>query len=435
MHSLLSLQMSCEGRRMITVTHLSKKYKRYSTPRGRLQEWLSFNKRSCHEPLWVLKDLNFTVKKGEAVGIVGRNGAGKSTLLRLLTGTTAPTEGKIQVQGKVTALLELGMGFHPDFTGEENAILSCEMMGMSRGEARSLLPELEKFSELGNIMKEPLKHFSSGMQMRLAFSVATLVRPDVLIVDEALAVGDAYFQHKSMRKIRSFREEGTTVLFVSHDPGAVKSICTRALLLEGGEIVKDGFPADVLDYYNALIANREELNRIEQSREGSHGTTTTRNSSKGEEGKIVEVFIADEEGKRRNSFLCGEKVVIHCRYQVAQPLADPCIGILVRDRLGNDVFGTNTANLGIELPSFPEKENSFAEVSFLLPLPFARGSYSLSCALHAGSSHLVKNYDWIDNVQMIEVLPSSEPPFAGIISLPVEVEVSSYNKPEEQEAQ
>ncbi len=393
-----------------------------------MQEWLSFKKKIFHEPHEVLKNLNFTIKEGEAVGIVGRNGAGKSTLLRILTGTTAPTEGSIQVQGSLTALLELGMGFHQDFTGEENALLACEMIGMSRSKAKNLLPQLREFSELGDAMTEPLKHFSTGMQMRLSFSVATLIRPDVLIVDEALAVGDAYFQHKSMQKIRSFREEGTTILFVSHDPAAVKTLCSRALLLEGGEIIQDGSPADVLDYYNALISNLEEKNAIKQS--DGEKNRSIRNSSKGEEGKIEEVYITDTEGRRKESFTSGDEVQIHCRYTIFKPLDEPSIGILLRDRLGNDIFGTNTTHLEKKLPRLPiEKKAHEVSVCFLLPLPLAQGSYSLSCALHAGSSHLVKNYDWVDNVLMIEILPSAAPSFAGVINLPVQLRVNEGELP------
>ena len=201
----------------ITVSQLGKAYKHYPTRWSRLAEWLIPGSRPRHTMKWVLQDISFTVKAGEAVGIVGINGAGKSTLLKMITGTTQPTAGTVSVTGRVAAMLELGMGFHPDFTGRQNAIMAGQLLGYSVEEINRLMPEIEAFAEIGDYIDEPVRVYSSGMQMRLAFSVATAHRPDILIVDEALSVGDAYFQHKSFARIREYSKLGTTLLIVSHD--------------------------------------------------------------------------------------------------------------------------------------------------------------------------------------------------------------------------
>ena len=238
----------------ITVTNLGKAYKQYPNRWSRLAEWVLPGSKPRHTLKWVMQDVSFTVNPGEAVGISGINGAGKSTLLKMITGTTQPTTGSVHITGRVAALLELGMGFHPDFTGRQNAFMAGQLLGYSVEDIARLMPEIEAFAEIGDYIDQPVRVYSSGMQMRLAFSVATAHRPDVLIVDEALSVGDAYFQHKSFNKIREFREKGTTLLIVSHDRSAIQSLCDRAILLEHGSVAKDGSPEDVMDFYNAIIA-------------------------------------------------------------------------------------------------------------------------------------------------------------------------------------
>jgi lipopolysaccharide transport system ATP-binding protein len=214
----------------IQVSGLGKAYKSYPSQWSRLAEWMRLAGRSNHRLHWVLQEVSFHLHAGEAVGIVGANGAGKSTLLKLLTGTTRPTAGRISVKGRVAALLELGMGFHPDFTGRQNAMMGGQLLGLSVEEILQLMPDIEAFAEIGEYIDQPVRTYSSGMQMRLAFSVATARRPDVLIVDEALSVGDSYFQHKSFERIREFRRGGTTLLIVSHDRTAIQTICDRAIL-------------------------------------------------------------------------------------------------------------------------------------------------------------------------------------------------------------
>jgi len=228
----------------ISVSAVGKAYPRFKSRFHALGTWLGVCRRDLH---WVLRDIDFRVEQGEAVGLIGVNGAGKSTLLKLITGTSVPTEGHICTPERIAALLELGMGFHADFTGRQNVMLAGRMQGLERDEILALMPEIEAFADIGHYIDEPVRTYSSGMFVRLAFSVATAVRPEVLIIDEALAVGDTYFQHKSFARIREFREQGTTLLFVSHDPTAIKSLCDRAILLGEGRVLMDGAPDSVLD--------------------------------------------------------------------------------------------------------------------------------------------------------------------------------------------
>src|SRR6476661_809445 len=278
----------------IVVSKLGKAYKQYPTRWSRLGEWLLPLRGPRHKLKWVLTDVNFQVSPGEAVGLIGINGAGKSTLLKLITGTTQPTTGSVWMEGRVAALLELGMGFHPDFTGRQNVYMAGQLLGMTVDEISSLMPQIEDFAGIGEYMDQPVRVYSSGMQMRVAFSVATARRPDVLIVDEALSVGDAYFQHKSFDRIRSFRQQGTTLLLVSHDKQAIQSVCDRALLLDGGRLAREGAPEEIMDYYNALIAERENATvRQQETAEGKLQTI----SGTGE-ATVADIALLDEAGER-----------------------------------------------------------------------------------------------------------------------------------------
>ncbi|MBC8462486.1 MAG: ABC transporter ATP-binding protein [Deltaproteobacteria bacterium] len=402
----------------IVVNNIGKKYKRYPNNWARLAEWLAGGRYCTHEDRWALRGVTFEVQSGEAVGIVGQNGAGKSTLLKILTGTTQLNEGTIQVKGRVAALLELGMGFHQDFTGRENALMACQMTGMNSQEMQTLLPEIEEFSELGDYMDQPLRVYSTGMQMRLAFSAATALRPEILIVDEALSVGDVYFQHKCMRRIRSFKEKGTTLLFVSHDPGAVKSLCDRALLLDEGVLIRDGDPDAVLDYYNGMIAKKTKDEEIRQV-ETELGRTITRSGNK--EARILKVEMFDGTGRPARAFRVGDNARISCHIAFNTPMENPTVGISIRDRLGNDVFGTNTYHLKIEKHSYKAGEGT--NVVFYLPLNLGCGNYSLTVAVHTRDTHLENNYDWWDQCLVFQVIPNESFSFIGLAAIPVEVKI------------
>lgn len=401
----------------IRVAGLGKKYKRYPHNWNRLCEWLTGGRYAGHQERWALRGLNFSVEAGQAVGIIGQNGAGKSTFLKLLTGTSQANEGSLQISGTLAALLELGMGFHPDFTGRENATMACRMMGLPPGEIRALLPAIESFSGLGDYLDQPLRVYSTGMQMRLAFSAATAVRRDILIIDEALSVGDAYFQHKCIERIRCFKEQGTTLLFVSHDPAAVKSLCDRAILLDQGRLIQDGAPEEILDYYNALIARKEGDEEIKQV-ESRHGRKSTRSGSR--QAEILEIDILDDNGQPARAFQVGDMAQICCRILFHTPMQNPTLGILLRDRLGNDIFGTNTYYL--QTPRQDYAAGEILHAVYKLRLNLGRGNYSLTLAVHALNTHLQDNRDWWDNCLVFQVIPNNFV-FVGLAALPVEVEV------------
>ena len=303
----------------VAVSAIGKKYKIYPRRWGRLLEWATANRYTAHRPDWALRDVSFEIRDGECVGVIGMNGAGKSTLLKILTGTTQPTEGSAAVTGRVAALLELGLGMHPEFSGWQNALLACQLLGMEPAVIDECLPWIQSFSELGEHMDQPVRTYSTGMQLRLAFSAATAVRPDVLVVDEALAVGDAYFQHKSISRIRSFKEQGMTLVFVTHDAVALKAVCDRAILLDAGRLLRDG-PADaVFDYYNAMIAQKEKDAEIQQSADDG-GHTVTRSGSR--EAEIVSVELCDVAGNAQRMFRVGETATIRYHIKIHQPMCD-----------------------------------------------------------------------------------------------------------------
>jgi lipopolysaccharide transport system ATP-binding protein len=399
----------------LIVRNLGKAYKRYPHKWARLAEWLSPSPAARHELKWVIRGLDFDIRPGDAVGIIGRNGAGKSTLLKMITGTTRPTEGSIETGGRVAALLELGMGFHPDFTGRQNVYMAAHLLGLSAAEIDAHMTQIEAFAEIGAYIDQPVRTYSSGMQVRLAFSVATAVRPDILIVDEALAVGDAAFQHKCYARIRRFKEEGTTLLFVSHDPGAVKSLCERAILLDQGRLALDGSPDAVLDYYNALIAAQENAAIVQQPATATEAATSTRSGN----GKAALLSVEmQRNGANARLFQVGDDVALRIRFRKNEALEDLTLGFLIRDRLGNDVFGTNTHFLGISLDDVAVGRD--AELLVRIPrLNLGLGSYNLSIALHSHSAHLTDNYDWWDKALVFEVVPGNTPHFIGVCNLPV----------------
>ena len=401
----------------LTVANVGKAYKRYPSKWARAWEWIT--RRVTHEKNWVLRDITFTVQPGEAVGIVGVNGAGKSTLLKIITGTTQPTQGHIASQGRVAALLELGMGFHPDFTGRQNVFMAGQLLGLRQDEIAACMPAIEAFAEIGDYIDRPVRMYSSGMQMRLAFSVATAVRPDVLIVDEALSVGDAYFQHKSFNKIREFREQGTSLLIVSHDRGAIQSLCSRALLLEKGMVIKDGAPEEVMDYYNALIAEREK-STIEVIRLDD-GRAQTKSGSG--EARVEAIEILNEYGEPTEYINVGELIQLKVRIALNADLTDLVFGYMIRDRLGQPVFGTNTHHLNIDLGSLKSGEK--IDLSFSFRANLGLGSYAVTTALHMAETHVVKNFEWRDLALVFTIVNVNRQQFVGVNWLPPQVELKN----------
>src|ERR1043166_755279 len=242
----------------VRVDSVSKQYRIYDRPADRLKETLTRGHWKAHREFWALSDVSFEVEAGTTTGIIGPNGSGKSTLLQIITGTLQPTHGSVWHDGRIAALLELGAGFNAEFTGIENIFMNASLLGLSKAETEALLPEIASFAEIGDFIYQPLKTYSSGMYVRLAFAVAVAVSPQILIIDEALAVGDAVFQHRCMRRIKQMQESGTTILFVSHDPGAVRALCNHAILLNQGQMIAAGAPSAVLNRYQKIIMARQQ---------------------------------------------------------------------------------------------------------------------------------------------------------------------------------
>ena len=395
----------------LAVEGLGKAYKRYARKSGRLLEWLGASRR--HELRWVLRDVSFALEPGESVAIVGSNGAGKSTLLKLVAGTVQPTQGQVRASGSVSALLELGIGFHPEFTGRQNAYMAGSIRGLDTAAMDRLMPDVEAFAEIGDYMDQPVRTYSSGMQVRLAFSVATVVRPDILIVDEALSVGDAYFQHKSFGRIRRFREQGTTLLFVSHSPGAVKTLCDRALLLDRGQLVKDGSPDAVLDYYNAAVAVQHADSAIRQVED----ETGVQTRSGTQQARIERVEV-ESGGQSVRALRSGAPAAVRIDIEARDDLEQLNAGILIRDRMGNDVFGTNTYHCGAALTDLRRGERRSVRFAFDA-LGLGTGTFSITAALHRDDSHVTANYDWWDRAVVFQVVPGEGPVSIGVAAFPV----------------
>ncbi len=391
----------------IVVKDLGKAYKQYPNRWDRLIEWLVPYSKKRHKLKWVLQNLSFSVRPGEAVGIIGVNGAGKSTLLKMITGTTQPTIGEVQMNGRVAALLELGMGFHGDFTGRQNAIMAGQLLGLTLAEVSTLMPEIESFAEIGDYMDQPVRMYSSGMQMRLAFSVATAIRPDVLIVDEALSVGDAYFQHKSFERIREFRRQGTTLLIVSHDKSAIQSICDRAILLSKGAIAIEGKPEEVMDFYNALLADHQ--NQEVKQEVSSEGITQTISGTG--EATVERIGIYNNEGKPIEAVDVGQSITLRVSVLVKKDIPRLIFGYGIKDRLGQVVYGTNTDLKKQPIEDVKAGSRYVFDISFDANL--GPGSYSIQTALVSTDSHLVNNYEWRDLAMVFHVVNINKTHFAG----------------------
>lgn len=406
------------SRMLLSVRNLGKAYRDYGSEWRRFATWLGIpvSVRSEH---WVLRGLSFDVAPGESIGVVGQNGAGKSTLLKLITGTMRASEGTVAAAGRIAAILELGMGFDPDLTGRENVYHAAGLMGFSRAAISDAMPDVEAFAEIGQYFDQPVRTYSSGMQMRVAFSVATAFRPDILIVDEALSVGDAYFQHKCFRRIREFREQGTTLLIVSHDSGALQSLCDRALLLEGGRLIKDGDPVAVMDLYNALIAERE------------NSTVTVINHASGREqtisgtgeAAVQEIALLNVEGEPVEFVDVGQPVTLRVRVAVRADIPRLVFGYMIKDRFGQPIFGTNTHHTNQELGDVRAGQRVEFRVHF--PMNFGQGTYSIATALVSSDTHLVNNYEWKELALVFTVSNLSRQVFVGSAWVPPQIEVAS----------
>jgi ABC-type polysaccharide/polyol phosphate transport system ATPase subunit len=393
---------------LVLVQKVSKLYRLYRRPADRLREMVP-GSGTRHTDFWALRDISFELEKGETLGLVGPNGCGKSTLLQIVSGILQPTSGRVVTRGRVAALLELGAGFNPEFTGRENVYLNGEIMGLSRAEISRAMTSIEAFAEIGEFIERPVKEYSSGMYVRLAFSTAIHVDPEILIVDEALAVGDAVFANRCVRKFEELRQRKVTVLFVSHDLGLVKQLSDRAILLLGGRVAAEGTPRDVINRYIGVVLEKQAPERDKRERAGGsfrHGDGTS---------EILSVAILNAAGEEMTSVASGEPVTVRVRARFHRPVQDPMVGILVRTRIGMDVYGTNTRIEQTPLGNFAA--NDQLEVDFHLECWLTPQSYTLTAATQNddGSSH-----DWVDDAIAFEVVDTRVA--AGVANLRARIE-------------
>ena len=405
---------------ILSVQNICKTYLDYESNFKRFASWFSKNKEEKNVKT-VLKDVSFDVGAGEVVGLIGQNGAGKSTLLKIISHTLKPSSGRVTSSAKISSILELGMGFHGDLTGRQNAYQSCSLMGYSKEQIDEIIAYIEDFAEIGEYFDYPVRIYSSGMQMRLAFSVVTANRPDILIIDEALSVGDVYFQHKSFDKIKEFKSLGTTLIIVSHDSGAIKSICDRVILLEKGQILKDGEPEAVLDYYNALISKKQDVQISQITLQ--NGKTATISGNK--KACIKNVEILDAAGKKIQNLEVSKKIKLKVTVQANENLPSLVLGYQIKNRFSQVVYGTNTYHLKQALKNLKKGEEY--DFSFEFDANLGVGSFSVTIALHDSDNHLQNNYEWRDNAIIFNVVNFSKPDFVGLAYLEPSLEIKRIN--------
>lgn len=441
---------------VIRVEGLSKCYQIYDNPKDRLLQMLARGRKQFFREFWALHDVSLEIRKGETVGIIGRNGSGKSTLLQIICGTLNPSAGRVMVHGRVAALLELGSGFNPEFSGRENVYMNCALYGMSTEQTTQRFNDIVAFADIGDFIDQPVKTYSSGMMVRLAFSVIAHVNADILIVDEALAVGDTFFTQKCMRFLRQFMKTGT-VLFVSHDIASVKSLCNQAVWLEKGRIEHMGSPKEVSDlyleaFYEAQqgkstttrmkpVALQRKQDEKDQRLEFINASNLRNDmevfrfdpdaASFGKGGaQIVEVEFLDHNGTRLNWVVGGETVILTVTALAHASLTSPIIGFFVKDRLGQPLFGDNTYLSHRETP-VSCRSGAFVQAQFTFQMPILpAGDYSVNVALADGTQETHVQHHWIhDAVQFKSVSSSVTTGLIGIPMLHVELKLAQEQRP------
>ncbi|MFQ5427981.1 MAG: ABC transporter ATP-binding protein [Thermodesulfobacteriota bacterium] len=393
---------------VISVQSMSKKYRRYKSVADGVKEVLHPFRKKYHKEFWALKDISFEIKKGESVGIIGRNGSGKSTLLQLLCRIMQPTKGEIAVNGKISALLELGAGFHPEFTGRDNVFFYGAVMGISKDEMRDRLTEIAEFADIGDFIDEPVRTYSSGMFVRLAFASALHVSPDILIVDEALAVGDMEFQVKSLKKIEEFRNSDKNLLIVSHDMRTIKTLCDRVILLDNGTLEYDRKTDDTIDKYMSGAAERAAERARESIWPGGPGDQG--------ESKMVSlsnVAFYNEEANETAIFGVGQTIVIKADITASIKVDNPVFGAIVYSETGIYLGGFNT----LTTKSAPPSLEGQWKVEYHIEGIFLEGAYFVTLAIHDETGNII--YDLHDRVYSFVVRAASASlPYSGQVRIP-----------------
>ena len=420
---------------VIELGDVTKSYKIYRNRRHRAVEMLVPGAPVLHTNFQALRGVTLRIDRGETLGLVGVNGSGKSTLLQIIAGIVRQTSGQVSVRGRVSSLLELGAGFHPELTGRENVEVFGTVIGLTIADIRRRLPEIERFAAIGEFIDQPVKLYSSGMFVRLAFAAAIHVDPDILLVDEALAVGDAVFQHQCLLRIREMQANGTTIVFVSHEMGMIKAVCSRVVLLDAGRILEEGGPAEITSLYfaraSAQIARTQTPNEPvtistslarptfesdpgfdAQVRVFRHGTGAA---------QIRRIELLDSCGRSTTAVAFNDEAVLRVHAEYLSDVPSSIIGFGFRDRTGIELIGTNTYEEGITLP--PRAAGSTLVVDFRLRLPLMPGTYSVSSAI-AADRYTRAYYDWIDNALIVTVAPAaSGKAIHGQVWVPVDISV------------
>lgn len=403
---------------VISVKNLTKTYRIFGHPGDRLKQAMTFGFKRYHKEFTAIKDVSFDIKKGETVGIIGLNGSGKSTLLQLICGILKPSSGSVQAIGRISALLELGAGFNPEFTGRENVYFQGALMGMNAEAVDERFEDIASFADIGEFIYQPVRTYSSGMYVRLAFSVAIHVQPDILVVDEALSVGDVAFQHKSMKRARELINSGTSLLLVSHDRNMITATCSRCILLDKGRIMMDGLPADVFDYYHALIAKGGE--HIQQNRLNSGRSQVVSGTG---EARVESIRLLDSDGKVLDNLEVGMPVALEFLVRAHQPIPRLALAFAIRDRLGQSIFSTNTNNFGKSPVDVPA--GAVFKFRFQFYANMGAGSYSVSTFLVSTNDRFTDNFETRELAYFFELQNVSHPLFAGSVWLNPELDVQS----------
>jgi lipopolysaccharide transport system ATP-binding protein len=395
---------------VISVQNVSKVYHLYHHPIDRVLGALAVSRKRKAE-FWALRNINFRVEKGEVFALLGPNGSGKSTLLQIISGILQPTSGRVLCTGRVAALLELGAGFNPEFTGRENVYLNGEILGLSRSELDAAFPRIEAFAEIGQFIDRPVKEYSTGMYVRLAFSTAIHVDPEVLIVDEALAVGDAIFASRCVQKFEELRKKNVTVLLVSHDLGLIKRLADRAAFMLDGRIVMQGAPKDAVNQYVGFVLDRERAAK-EPSASALEQSVASKSTFRHGDGasRVMDVRILNYSGETCHTFRPGESIILRIHAVFQKPISTPVVGILIRNRIGMDIFGTNTRLEGAELGDFDAGDE--IHVEFELDCLLSRQEYTVTVAVQYWNG---LSQDWLDDVLDFRVEDTKD--VAGVLNL------------------
>jgi len=406
----------------IEVNNLTKAYRLYNSPRDRLREIISLDGKKFHHEFYALNDVSFNVEKGQTVGIIGQNGSGKSTLLKIICGVLQPTSGSVNVNGRISALLDFGAGFNPEFTGRENVYMNGALMGFSQEEMDERSPDIEAFAEIGEFIDQPVKTYSSGMHVRLAFAAAVSINPEILVVDEVLSVGDIFFQHKCISKMEDFRTKGKTILLVTHNINLVKNFCSMAFLLNDGKILDGSSDIEYVTEQYLMLMRQKQTQYASSAFRVAQKTQTSLSGAKinfgSEAGQILDVRILDKEFRETVAFLAGDTIVIRVQAKVDPNVKRPNIAFTLRDERGYTIYGTNTAELGLQ-PKLDE--NHQTTVFFSLSPVLAPGSYSLVIRLgEFMSSNISMLLDKQVGVGVFKII-ENKAEFGGIVDLEAEV--------------